>query len=64
MFTTTLEQIAYDCLLKHYILPSCQQTFGYNYKIIQDNDSKHTSFLCRETIRNHNIEWVIIMINF
>jgi len=32
--------------------------------LIQDNDSKHTSHLCQNTLTENNIQWVNLFYNY
>ena len=38
--------------------PFVAKSFNYNAKLHQDNDPKHSSVLCRTTLKEANIEWV------
>ena len=47
-----LEILAYHCL------PFGFSRYGSNWNLHQDNDPKHTSFLCTDFLRNNDVNWV------
>lgn len=56
-FTKDLTKEGYKIIIMNKLVP-----FFANYpgqlKLIQDNDPKHNSIMCRDTLIDHQITWV------
>jgi ubiquitin-protein ligase len=52
----------YRELLVNSVFPLAAKGFNFNCSIHQDNDSKHSSQICKQILDDFNIEWVLIYI--
>ena len=50
----------YKNIIESIFVPFVAGNYQYQRFIHQDNDPKHSSRLCKETLENFNITWVII----
>ena len=63
MFSKNLTKEGFQIIINEVLAP-----FLVNYpiegvRLIQDNDGKHSSQLCLETLVEHNIQWVFSFIS-
>jgi hypothetical protein len=58
MFTCNLDQHLYKDIINEYLFPFVAEKYNYKVTLHQDNDPKHNSKLCKETLVNNNIKWV------
>ena len=55
IFTGKLEQFGFQTILKDYLIPFGNEAFQGEYRLVQDNDPKHTSKSTKKFLRNRNI---------
>ena len=48
----------YQDIIHHHLAPFAEKKFNFKAKLHQDNDSKHTSILCTNALRNLKTKWV------
>jgi hypothetical protein len=48
----------YQDIIHHHLAPFAEKKFNFKAKLHQDNDSKHTSVLCTNALRNLKTKWV------
>ncbi len=61
-FNQYLNRYGYEVIIKEYLAPFINEYDG-SCCLIQDNDSKHSSHLCEDAIRESNIRWVIVLVD-
>ena len=49
----------YREVIKDHLFPFDGEKFNYEVNLHQDNDTKHTSKICADALKNLNIIWVI-----
>ncbi len=60
-FNQYLTRHGYEVIIKEYLAPFISDYQG-GCSLIQDNDSKHTSNISKDAIRDCNIRWVISVV--
>jgi hypothetical protein len=48
----------YREIINDHLFPFVAQTHEYKAKLHQDNESKHSSAICTEALKNFNIKWI------
>ncbi|CAF1026667.1 unnamed protein product, partial [Brachionus calyciflorus] len=63
IFTNNLNRFGYKQLIKNHLIPFIQTRYkNRKIKLIQDNDSKHTSKLCKNLFQESEIDWKLAII--
>lgn len=58
MFTQNMDALLYNEIIETFFVPFTAANYGFYSFVHQDNDSKHKSNLCRNTLDNYNLIWV------
>ena len=53
MYATT-----YEYIIENYLSPFVVSKYNNNCFLIQDNDSKHSAYICQDSLEANEIEWV------
>jgi len=62
-FNQYLTRHGYEVIIKEYLAQFISEYYG-GCCLIQDNDSKHTSNICKDAIRDCNIRWAIFLVRY
>jgi hypothetical protein len=55
-----MDSFLYKEIIDDHLFPFVAEKFNYKTILHQDNDSKHSSKLCRKSLRDLRIPWVTI----
>ena len=53
-----MDKEVYAEIIKKYIFPFAGNMYNYQIELHQDNDSKHTSSVCKNLLQELNINWI------
>ncbi len=55
IFNGTMNSLGYQQILDRYLIPFTDEAFPNGFRLVMDNDPKHTSKSTKQYIKNRNI---------
>lgn len=62
LFTQNMDSQLYAEIIHGYIFPFAGEKFNFQMNLHQDNDSKHSSKLCSNVLKELKLNWVYLII--